>query len=303
MVWLPGPEWVPLMGRLPDSIVVDLWCDGEELPPSAAEAEVVIKPFQADLPKMSVLARLPRLRFVQTLGAGVENVLPHLPPGVTLCNAAGLHDTAVAEWIISAILAQLRELPRYVAAQRQGAWSALSDDELAGKAVLIVGYGSIGKAVERRLAGWDVSIERVARRQRGSIHGVDDLYLVLPKADVVIILVPRTEETERMVDAKFLGSMKDGALLVNAARGAIVDTGALMAELCTGRLRAALDVTEPEPLPCGHPLWSVPGLLITPHIAGSTRKILNRTAPFIRAQLTRYAEGRPLLNVVGSNGY
>jgi phosphoglycerate dehydrogenase-like enzyme len=172
-----------------------------------------------------------------------------------------------------------------------------------GKHVLIVGYGSIGAAVERRLAGFGVTVERIARHARPGVLGDEDLPAALSRADVVIMLVPVTPETRSMVDAKFLAAMKDGALLVNAARGAIVDTDALLAELRSGRILAALDVTDPEPLPAGHPLWSAPGLLLTPHVGGAVTDAEARAYVIVRAQLARYAAGEPLENVIGDRGY
>jgi phosphoglycerate dehydrogenase-like enzyme len=164
--------------------------------------------------------------------------------------------------------------------------------------VLIVGYGSIGAAVERRLAGFDVTVRRVARRPRDGVAGLADLPALLPQADVVVLLVPFTAETAGMVDRAFLARMKDGALLVNAARGAVVVTDALLGELASGRLRAAADVTDPEPLPPGHPLWTAPGMLITPHVAASTPVSTRRVAGFVREQAEAYLRGEPLRNVI-----
>ena len=152
--------------------------------------------------------------------------------------------------------------------------------------MLIVGYGSIGAAVERRLAGFEVSVLRVARtaRPEGGVAPVSDLPGLLPAADVVVLLAPVTAETIGMVDAAFLARMKDGALLVNAARGSLVVTDALVAEARSGRLRMALDVTDPEPLPPGHPLWDLPGVFITPHEGASTPVSVARMAAYVRDQ-------------------
>jgi phosphoglycerate dehydrogenase-like enzyme len=169
--------------------------------------------------------------------------------------------------------------------------------------VLIVGYGSIGAAVERRLAGWEVTIERIARHPREGVRPITELHEALEQADVVVILVPVTDETRHLVDAKFLRSMKDGALLVNAARGPIVDTDALLKELTAQRITAALDVTDPEPLPPGHPLWQAPGLLLTPHVGGAITGARDRAYAVVRDQLARYAAGEPLRNVIGPRGY
>jgi phosphoglycerate dehydrogenase-like enzyme len=190
-----------------------------------------------------------------------------------------------------------------MAAQREGSWDPAAGQPLAGQTVLIVGYGSIGEAVERRLVPFEVTVERIARRARPGVSGLDELPAALSRADIVILLVPLTPATAGLVDARFLGHMRDGAMLVNAARGSVVDTDALLAELSSGRLRAALDVTEPEPLPEGHPLWSAPGMLLTPHVAGAMTTGMPRVMALIRDQLIRYAAGEPLLNVVGSQGY
>lgn len=293
------------MGGVPQGYRADVWEGGTDLPSSANEVEVVIPPFPIRQPKMSVLAELPRLRLVQLQSAGAEKVIPFVPPGVTLATARGAHDTAVAEWVLSVVLAHYHYLPRFTLAQREERWDFTLTAELSGKTVLVLGYGSIGAAVARRLAGFDITLLPVARRPRpdAGIHGVDELPELLPQADVVVVLVPVTPATEGMVDAKFLAQLRDGALIVNAARGAIVDTAALLAELTSGRLAAALDVTDPEPLPAGHPLWSAPGLILTPHVGGASGKPLARAMAVAKTQLIRYAAGEPLLNVVDEGGY
>jgi phosphoglycerate dehydrogenase-like enzyme len=244
------------------------------------------------------MADLPRLRVVQALTAGIDRYLPHLPPAVTLCNARGAHDASTAEWVVAAILAAVRDLPYFAREQAARRWSYRFTDNLAGKTVLIVGYGSIGQAVERRLAGFEVEVRRVGRRAREGVAPVSELPGLLPAADVVVILAPVTAETIGMVDAGFLARMRDGALLVNAARGSLVVTDALAAELRQGRLRAAVDVTDPEPMGPGHPLWEAPGLLITPHVAASTPVSAARSAAFVRAQAGRFIGGQPLQNVI-----
>ena len=302
-VWLPAPDSAELMGGLPDRMAADVWTGGERLPDSADEVEVLVMPFGVPGSRLPLLATLPSLRLIQLMSAGAERVIPHVPAGVTLCNARGAPDPAVAEWIAAVILAQVRSLPALTAAQQRGTWEFTETGSLAGQTVLIVGYGSIGEATERVLTPFGVTIERVARRARPGVASLDDLPALLPRADIVILLVPVTPATVALADARFLGLMRDGALLVNAARGPIVDTAALLAELQSGRLRAALDVTEPEPLPAGHPLWSAPGLLLTPHLAGATTQTMPRAMAIVRDQLARYAAGDPLRNVVGPQGY
>ena len=306
-VWLPEPP--EEIGGLPDGLVADVWTGDEPLPASKDEVEVIVLPFGARPDLIRAVASLPRLRLIQLRSAGAESVAPYVGKSVTLCNARGAHDPATSEWVVGVIFAQSRALPDFARSQRAGTWQRKMSRMVAGQHVLIVGYGSIGAAVERRLQGWEVTIERIARRARPAtdgapeVRGMDELADALPGADVVVLLVPVTDETRGLVDADFLAKMKDGALLVNAARGSIVDPDALLAALDSGRITAALDVTSPEPLPDGHPLWSAPGVLITPHVGGMVEGGMDRAHAVVRAQLARYAKGEPLQNVIGDQGY
>ena len=268
------------------------------VPASVAEVEFYVPSFFPSPAGSAVLSRMPRLKVVQTLTAGVDWLRPHLPPGVALCNARGAHDASTAEWAVAAMLGALRGFPAFTREQAAARWAYQGTDQLATKSVLIVGYGAIGAAVERRLAGFEVTVARVARRARPGVAGLDDLPGLLPAADVVLLLVPATPETTGMVDRAFLAAMKDGALLVNAARGTVVETDALAAEAASGRLRAALDVTAPEPLPPGHPLWTLPGAFITPHVAASTPVSRQRAAQLVREQAAAHTRGEPLRNVI-----
>ena len=166
---------------------------------------------------------------------------------------------------------------------------------------MIVGYGSIGKSIEERLLAFGAEIVRVARQAREGVESIDRLLELLPQVDVVVLIVPLTEETTGMIGAKELAKMKQGALLVNAARGPVVQTAALLEALQSGRIRAALDVTDPEPLPKDHPLWSAPNLLITPHIAGSSPMSMDRAVSFAAKQVGRYMRGEELKNIVTGN--
>lgn len=296
-IWVPSEAAAGVLTDLPD--VECVVYDGRgPAPDGADEVEVWIPPLipVPDIP--GLMAAMKRLKLVQTVTAGVEPYRPHLPHGVTLCNARGVHDAGTAEWAVGAMIAVLREFPGFVDAQRRGEWTYHHTGVLADAKVLIVGYGSIGAALERRLEGFEVEVVRVARTAREGVHPMEELEGLLPEADVVVLLVPATSETTGMVDAAFLARMKDGALLVNAARGAVVVTDALVAELESGRLRAALDVSDPEPLPEGHPLWNAPGVLITPHVAGSTPASTRRSLRLIRSQLLRHLAGEPLNNVI-----
>jgi phosphoglycerate dehydrogenase-like enzyme len=271
----------------------------EEGPPGgeAAQAQVWVARGGASIPD-GFLAALPRLRLVQLLSAGAENFVGRLPDGVVLCNARGAHTPATAEWAVAATLAAQRGIPFFVREQDAGRWTPRVERSVVGASVLVVGAGDIGRAIGRMLAGFDVRLRYVGRTAREGVHGPDELPRLLPEADVVIVIVPVTPETTGMVDAAFLAAMRDGALLVNAGRGVLVDTGALLAELTAGRLRAALDVTDPEPLPAGHPLWSAPNLLLTPHVAGAVPEADERAAATVVDQLRRVLAGEPLINVV-----
>jgi phosphoglycerate dehydrogenase-like enzyme len=287
------------LGGLPAGLDVRFWDGTDDPPPGVLEdVEMYVVPYTFNRRVGEVIPRMPRLRVVQTLTAGVEHVQPHVPDGVLLCNARGVHDASTAELTVALLLASQRGIPDFVRAQDRGEWAHREYPSLADRTVLVVGYGAVGAAVGRRLDGFECEVLAVARRAREGVAGLAELPALLPRADVVVLTLPLTEDTRGIVDAAFLARMRDGALLVNVGRGALVDTAALVAELGTGRLRAALDVTDPEPPPPGHPLWSAPGLLISPHVGGNTSAFLPRAMRLLRDQLERYAADRPLLNVV-----
>ncbi|PWW23172.1 phosphoglycerate dehydrogenase-like enzyme [Geodermatophilus normandii] len=274
--------------------------DPDDGPPSgeAAQAQVWVPGGGAASPTEEFLGALPRLRLVQLVSAGAERFVGRLPGGVALCNARGAHTPSTAEWVLAATLAAQRGLPELVREQAAGRWAPRTYSSLVGARVLVVGAGDIGRRVGAMMAPFDVDLTYVARTARDGVRGTDELPRLLPEADVVVVIVPVTPETTGLVDAGFLAAMRDGALLVNAARGVVVDTDALLAELTAGRLRAALDVTEPEPLPEGHPLWSAPGLLLTPHVAGAVPDTGARAEATVVAQVRRILAGEPLADVV-----
>ncbi len=306
VVWLPyadPDEAARRLGGIPDGIEVDCYtADGKELPGSIAEVEFYVLPYMTGAEVLERADEMSSLRVIQTLTAGVENFLPHVPEGVTLCNAAGVHDASTAELAVALTLASGRRLDRFARQQPEGRWEAEPGRALADQRVLIVGYGHIGPAIERRLAGFEVaSVTRVARggppRPAGG-GGLDDLDALLPEADVVIVIAPHTPDTEGLISAERLARLPDDALLVNVARGALVDTDALVAATASGRIRAALDVTEPEPLPPDHPLWRTPGVLISPHVGGASSAFFPRADRLVAAQLRRFAAGEELENII-----
>lgn len=291
---LTGP-----LGALPADLEVTIWDGTGSLPEEVAErVDFYVMPYTFAAVTAEVIVAMPELRVVQTLTAGVEHVLPFLRDGLTLCNARGVHDASTAELAVALMLASLRGIPQYVRAQDGRRWEHGLRPSLADRTVLVVGYGSVGAAVEQRLLPFECDVLRVARRAREGVAGYESLPSLLGRSDVVVLTVPLTDQTRGMVDADFLARMRDEALLVNVARGPVVDTDALLAELTAGRLTAALDVTDPEPPPPDHPLWSAPGLLIVPHVGGNTSAFLPRATRLIRDQLVRFSAGEPLANVV-----
>ncbi|WP_406863305.1 2-hydroxyacid dehydrogenase [Streptomyces sp. HUAS MG47] len=308
-VWLPIPA--AEIDGLPDPGASGLrylhWDGGPEFPADPARCAYYVVPYMKGSEiAVRPLAGMTSVRVVQTLSAGIDHVTPglgDLRPGVRLCNAKGVHEASTAELTLALILASLRDIPGFVRGQDAEEWRAGFYPALADKSVLIVGYGSIGAAVEDRLAPFECArVARVARSaratERGPVHALAELPALLPEADVVVLTTPLTPQTRHLADADFLARMKDGALLVNVARGPVVDTKALLAEVESGRITAALDVTDPEPLPPGHPLWHAPGVLVTPHVGGSTSAFMPRAKRLIAGQLTRFAAGEELANVV-----
>jgi phosphoglycerate dehydrogenase-like enzyme len=267
------------------------------LPDGRDDAAFVLPDWQ-DRETVEALPRLERLRVVQALSAGTDWIEGRVPAWATLCNASGARDAAVAEWVVGALLGDA--YGQFTAA-RTRRWSDAVPRELQGATVLIVGFGSIGRAVERRLEPFGVTVVGVARHARDGVHPVRELPALIGRADAVVVLAPLTLQTTGLFDAALLAKMRDGALLLNAGRGGVVDTGALLAELRSGRLRAVLDVVDPEPLPDDHPLWQA-ALAITPHNAGDTEAADERAVRFGAEQLVRFARGEPLRNVVREAG-
>jgi phosphoglycerate dehydrogenase-like enzyme len=298
VVCVPNQQAIDFLGAVPDGVTVVAWDGGAEHPDGLEQTEFWVPQVEdpQDLPAM--FAAVPRLKVMQLTSAGVEDVVGRVPDGVTLCDARGVHGSSVAELVLMLILAAQRQLPHFLDAQRAGHWDLVEADELRDKRVLIVGAGDLGEQTARRLRAFDAEPIMVAHSARDGVHATDELPELLPDADVVVVTVPLTPQTEGMVDAKFLATMADGALLVNVARGKVVDTEALLTELTSCRLRAGLDVTDPEPLPDGHPLWRAPGVIITPHAAGHVTQAGPRAFALVSDQLRRYVAGEKLINIV-----
>lgn len=299
-IWLPYPYRLESFAELP--VTVEVCPSPAQMPSDPGDVEFFVPPFLSSGPVVQMVAKMPALRVIQLLSAGADAWVGRVPEGVTLCDGRGVHNSSTAEWALTAILTHLRTFPAFTLAQAVGHWLTRDEiglaPELTGKRVLIVGAGAIGEALATRLVACEASVVKVARTARDGVYGVDDLPDLLPTADVVVLLLPLTEATTGLVDAAFLARMRDRALLVNAARGPIVVTEALLAEVGSGRLAAALDVTDPEPLPEGHPLWSMPNVIITPHVGGAVAGLMGRAYALVDAQLRRHLAGEPLQNVV-----
>lgn len=290
---------------LPAGVRVVLW-DLHTAPPPGVDpadvAMVVLENYFRPLRDLAVAGDLPGLRVLQLGSAGYEHALPYLPAGVALCNAQGVHDAGTSELALGLLIAAQRGIDVAARAMTAASWEPAHRPSLTDRRVLVLGAGGIGTAIARRLAAFEVDVVRVATRARedeaGHVHAASELPALLPGVDAVVLAVPATPATTRLVDAAFLAAMPDGALLVNVARGVVVDTEALVAEVRAGRLRAALDVTDPEPLPADHPLWHLPGVLVTPHVGGMTDAAEPRMLALVRAQITALAAGAEPLHVV-----
>ena len=305
VVSVPDEEYAAALADV-EGVDVVVW-DMEGPHERGSEVRLAVMPYMTRLTVSDISDGLDALEAVQIQSAGFEGFLDGLPPRVALCNAGGVHDASTAELALTLTLASIRQIPDFVAAQHDSNWLPLTlHPALADRRVLVLGYGNIGRAVARRLLPFEVSVTAVASRAREGddlverVHGIDELPELATAADVLVVIVPLTEATRGLVDGALLARLPDGALVVNVARGPVVDTDALVAECATGRLRAALDVTDPEPLPEDHPLWTTQGVLITPHVGGATEAMRPRAQDLIRRQVIALRDGQPLLNVVAT---
>ncbi|GAA1968800.1 2-hydroxyacid dehydrogenase [Nocardioides panacihumi] len=296
LVWLPFDP--SELAEVPSGLRYEVVNPMRHVPDSVSDVAFYVPPYDMGPRIADALPQMTSLQVIQTLSAGVDNVRGHVPSGVTLCNGRGIHDTSTAELTLALILASLRGLPRFVRQQGDHEWRGGFEQSLADKRVLLVGYGSVGSAIAARLRPFECEVVPVARHARDGVHAIAELPELLPTAEVVVLIVPLTAETRGLVDTTFLDRMRDGALLVNVARGAVVVTDDLVAALGTGRIRAALDVTDPEPLPAEHPLWTAPNVLVSPHVGGASSAMWPRAHRLVREQLERFAAGEALANVM-----
>lgn len=298
VVSVPNPQLREALGELPEGVEVLDW----DLvgPPPRGSIDIVVPPYLGSQ-RLEALAGV-TTRLVQGQLIGYDGVADTLPPGHVFANAATVHETSTAELAVTLILASQRGIPAFVRAASHGRWEPAVHESLADRTVLVIGYGGVGRAIEARLLPFETNVVRVARTaradERGPIHAVDELPELLPDADIVVLAVPLGDTTTHLVDDAFLERMRDGALLVNVARGGVADTDALSAHAASGRLRLALDVTDPEPLPAGHSLFTLPNVLITPHVGGASTAMMPRMAALLRRQIDRLLRGDEPENVV-----
>lgn len=296
LVWLPFDP--SELGEPPAGLRYEVVDPTEHVPASVSDVAFYVAPYRMDSSVGEVMEQMTSLRAVQLLTAGVDHVRGRVPDGVALCNGRGIHDASTAELALTLILASLRGVPGFVRAQDRASWEPHWRPSLADRTVLVIGHGSIGQAIEARLAPFETTVVRVARTAREGVHALDELPDLLPEADVVVLIVPLTDQTRGLVDAEFLGRMRRGALLVNLARGPVVVTDDLVTALHAGRVTAALDVVDPEPLPADSPLWAAPGLLVSPHVGGASSAMWPRARRLVAAQLRRFVAGEPLHNLM-----
>lgn len=299
VVSVPTQELADALEPLPQGVDVIVWAMDAAAPRD--RFDMVVPPYMSMGRVFSLLEGV-EVGLIQGQSIGFDGVADLVPPGMTFANASSVHEASTAELAVGLAIAAQRLLPEFVLAQAEARWAPAFAESLADRRVLLIGYGGVGKAVHARLAPFEVEITAVASRARVEdgldLHGVDELPDLLPHAEIVILTLPGGETTRHIADDAFLSALPDGALVVNVGRGSLIDTDALVAHLQRGRIRAALDVTEPEPLPEDHPLWSLPGALIVPHVGGASSAMNPRIARLVRTQIERLRAGNEPLNVV-----
>ena len=293
-VTVPDQSWADRLSDL-DGVELSVW--DFSTPQPDQHVDLAVRPYTVAASGLEQLDAS-RLSVIQSQALGYDGVADTLPDGITYCNAVGVHEESTAELAVALLLASQREIDRY--ARERGEWNRRFTASLIDRRVMIVGHGGIGVEIEKRLDGFGAELVRVASRRReddrGTIHGTDELPALLPTVDVVLLAVPLTDETTHLVDDTFLAALPDGAVVVNVSRGKVVDGDAVVRQ--RGRVRLATDVTDPEPLPADHPLWSTPGVLISPHVGGMSTAMQPRIDAVVRRQIARLRDGLPPDDVV-----
>ena len=301
-VTVPTAHLAESIGTLPEGVELEVW--DPESPAPRERIDLVVCPYMGSSAYLSNLAGLD-IGLVQSQTIGYDGVEGVLPAGIPFANAASVHETSSAELAVALTLAAQRQLPRFVLAQQDGTWSPMFADSLADRKVLLVGFGGVGEAIALRLEPFEINLTVVARTSRPvwherlgrvHVHAIDELPELLPEAEIVILALPGGDTTHHLFDDEMLAKMPAGALLVNIGRGTLIDTDALVRQ--QGRIRAALDVLDPEPLPPEHPLWTTPGVLISPHVGGASSAMTPRIARLIRRQIDRMLREESPVNIV-----
>ena len=263
-----------------------------------SEITFYVPTYMGGRPALELTKKMPNLKILQMPNAGYDDAMEYVRDGMTLCNGKSIHDDSTAELAVGLTIASLRGFPDFVRNQDKSDWVHVKNKSINDRKIGIIGFGSIGTTIAKMLSGFTVEIIPFTQSGRDNTFAITDLDKHLPTLDVVILILPLTKESKHLFDAKRLSLLKDGALLVNVARGPIVETDALVKELNSGRITAALDVTDPEPLPKDPPLWRAKGVLISPHVGGNTTAFESRARRLIESQLNLLAEGKPLNNVI-----
>jgi phosphoglycerate dehydrogenase-like enzyme len=263
-----------------------------------SQIDMYVPSYMGGAKALSYAAQMPNLSILQMLNAGYDDALAYVRPGITLCNARGVHDASTAELAVGLAIASRRGFLEFSNDQRQGNWNHRRFPALSDSKVGIIGFGSIGKEVARKLSGFDVTITAFTQSGRNNTTAISELDKHLPNLDIVILILPLSDSSRHMFNAERLSKMKNGALIINVARGPIIDTEALIKELATKRIFAALDVTDPEPLPERHPLWNAPNVIIVPHVGGNSAAFEPRGRSLIESQLRLISEGKTLNHIV-----
>jgi phosphoglycerate dehydrogenase-like enzyme len=299
LVSVPTEQLADDLRPLPDGVEVVVW--GMTSPAPRERFDIVVPPYLSAAKILPLLEGV-EVGLVQGQSIGYEGIGAHLPAGLVFANATTVHETSTAELALALTLAAQRDIPRFVRAQNAHRWEQSFTASLADRRVTLLGFGGVGKAIAARLAGFEVQLGAVATRARTEdgipVHAISDLATVLAATDILIASLPGGDETRHLLDDAMLSALPDGALVVNVGRGALIDTDALVDHVSRGRLRAALDVTDPEPLPEEHPLWTLPGVLVSPHVGGASSAMRPRIARLVTRQIERMRAGEPPLNVV-----
>jgi phosphoglycerate dehydrogenase-like enzyme len=295
-VTVPDDSWLTALDDV-DGVELSVW--DMTTPQPDRHVDLAVRPYTVAAAGLDDLDP-DRLDVVQSQALGFDGVADTLPGGIAYCNAVGVHEESTAELAVALLLASQREIDRY--AREVGQWNRGFTASLIDRRVLLLGTGGIGTEIEKRLEGFGAELVRVAstarQDDRGTVHGRDELPRLLPTVDAVLLAVPLTDSTTGLVDDDFLAALPDGAIVVNVSRGKVVDTEAVVRQ--AGRVRLAADVTDPEPLPPEHPLWTTPGVLISPHVGGMSTAMRPRIEAVVRRQIALMLDGqRPADVVIG----